>query len=382
MSCSSSSSSSSSLNNLFLLFNSIEAMRDPEMEEVDELVGKTQSTLEALGADGIAAPYRDLVLNFFSLAPLMPKKIKLEVTSLSYLNSTLKSEINALVASILNASRGNFKRFPLAVVIKIFSDLSNKDLGSLAAASHGCKHVAYSDGVWKGQVSAFGLTLQEVAEAGSSRGAVKAAYMNFYRAFYKFLSNCEQRVQRSSRELVELNDERTLSQPAFLQKFRNKLATSYEFRMRKYVNFDESNLTVIPGWIWPFFPKLEKLSLAGNRIKTLPTQIFDLNLRILNCSGNQLECLPSPTLKPSLREFFLKDNAFSSVPSCITSIAEKTFVSLSSNPLPEAEIKKLREMRPDLEVECFSSTIDLETQERSEGYDPLERQLPPYAFLE
>lgn len=353
-------------------------MQNPKIEEIDEFVRTTQSTLEALRADGVAAPYQDLVLQFFSFTPHMPKKIKGEEPSLS----SLKSEINALVASILNASRGNFKRFPLAVAIKIFSDLSNKDLGSLAATSHGCKRLAYSEGVWKGQVSVFGLTLEEVATAGSSRDAVKAAHMNFYRVFYKFLSNSEQRVQKSSRELVELNDERALSQPDCLQKFRNKLAKSHEFKMRKRVNLDESNLTVIPGWIWSFFPQLEKLSLTGNRIKSLPTQIFDLNLRILNCSGNQLERLPCSTFKSSLLEFFLKDNAFSSVPSCISSMAKKTFVSLSLNPLPEAEIKKLREVRPDLEVECFTSTIDLEERERSEGYDPLERELPACAFLE
>lgn len=372
-----------------LVYTLHNAVKD-EDAKVGGLIKKIRDLVRELFFHERAPPYHPSLTAIDSELSAVPddhhvrvKRAKVEVTAFPCLNfSRIISETNSIYLAL---SRGKLNCFPEALLYHCCSFLIDKDLGSLAESSYACRSLVDSDHVWRRQTTSLDLSSEEIAVAGSCKRAVKGAHMNFYRVLYKFLSNSDIRAKSLSVEAVNLADERELSKPDCIQNLRRCLEKGWGGReVRKRINLNASNLTIIPGWIWQFFPKLEKLTLVGNRIKTLPREIFQLDLlRILDCSRNQLSQLPCISAPKSLRELILTNNCFTSVPPLVDSMEPKSFVSFSINPdLPLEAIERLRERRPNIVVEYLVTVEEYEAHGQLPGPDPLERGWHPCAFLE
>lgn len=351
-SCSLSSSSSHHAHQNSLLLTSLvrtfqsEFYSPTHRGDGNALFLKVQAIVNALLDDEQARPYAGQL-----------DAIRVEISQ--FVSSTFKRRrcdlnffkiITFTDAIFINISKGTFNKFPLVIQTYLCSWLHNKDLGSLASVSHGCKDLAYSDGVWSRQVTELGLTSDEISAAGRScRGAVRAAHIKFYQVLFNFLT---ERVGKTDQKTLQ-EDSQIWSQPNCIQKFRKCLEERVGgIGKRQLIDLSNNYLTFIPGWVWSFFPLVDKIVLTGNRIKALPPQILRLKLQFLDCSQNQLEQLPSILSKMQIEELYLTGNKLSSVPAALTLMAEGSFVSFSLNPkLPLSALLPFKAEREDMRIE-------------------------------
>lgn len=351
-SCSSSSSSHNAHQNSLRLTSLVRTFQSEfysptQKEDGSALFLKVQAIINALLDDEQAQPYagqlnaiRVEISQFVSASTFKRRRCDLNFFKI----------ITFADAIFINISKGTFNKFPLVIQTHLCSWLHNKDLGSLASVSHGCKDLAYSDGVWARQVAELGLTSDEISAAGRScRGAVRAAHIKFYQVLFNFLT---ERVGKTDQKTLQ-EDSQIWSQPNCIQKFKRCLEKRVGgIAKRQLIDLSNHYLTFIPGWVWSLFPLVDKIVLAGNRIKALPPQILGLKLQFLDCSQNQLEQLPPILSKMQIEELYLTGNKFSSIPAALTLMAEGSFVSFSLNPnFPSSALLPFKAKRKDMQIE-------------------------------
>ncbi len=98
---------------------------------------------------------------------------------------------------------------------------------------------------------------------------------------------------------------------------------------------------------------LKYLHLSGNQIRELPPEIGRMkNLVFLVLDGNQLEHLPQDLsgLK-SLHTINLSNNRLSTIPESLLGLKSLNRIQIKGNPIPEEEINRILESRPDLTID-------------------------------
>ncbi len=117
-----------------------------------------------------------------------------------------------------------------------------------------------------------------------------------------------------------------------------------------YLELNNMGLTYIPDEVW-LFTKLEELELSDNYIKQIPPVTRNNKLKILYLNNNILTKLPEDMsgLK-SMHTIDLSNNQLESVPESLLKLKKLRYLLLKGNPVPQEELDRISELRPDLEL--------------------------------
>ena len=112
----------------------------------------------------------------------------------------------------------------------------------------------------------------------------------------------------------------------------NLLATVPEIKEVQELSLSERNLgekelfdlNALFAQLSRFFPKLERLDLAGNQLEILPSNLCFPLLKSLDLGRNNLSFLPSLESCPLLEELNLQCNQITILPDTISSLSKLT----------------------------------------------------------
>ena len=105
-----------------------------------------------------------------------------------------------------------------------------------------------------------------------------------------------------------------------------------------------NEFAALPGEIGQM-TNLRMLDLDNNELAALPDEIWQLtNLKTLRLNHNELVALPDAIGQlTNLRWLWLQNNQFTTVPRVLLDLPAETEINLQDNPLPDAEIRAVRE---------------------------------------
>jgi Leucine-rich repeat (LRR) protein len=160
----------------------------------------------------------------------------------------------------------------------------------------------------------------------------------------------------SNNQLTSLPDSlANLSQLQTLMLERNQLTSLPEsignLTELQQLGLDGNQLTSLSEYI-SNLSKLQQLGLDGNQLTSLPESIANLTqLKMLNLSNNQLTSLPESIGNlTQLQILELSNNQLTSLPESISNLTDLIELRLTGNPIPPAEIERIRRLLPNCQV--------------------------------